>query len=92
MSLGLRIRLSIMMFLQYFVWGIWLPILGLHLGSKSVGLNEYQVGWVYTVYGFGSILGPFILGQLADRYFSTERVLAAAHFLGGTLADRRRRT
>jgi nucleoside transporter len=85
MSLGLRIRLSIMMFLQYFVWGIWLPILGIHLGSDAVKLSGPQIGWVYTVYGFGAILGPFLLGQLADRYFSTERVMAAAHFLGGGL-------
>ena len=60
MPIGLRLRLSLMMFLQYYVWGIWLPILGLHLGSKSVGLNEAQIGWVYTVYGLGAILGPFV--------------------------------
>ncbi len=85
MNLGLRVRLSIMMFLQYYVWGIWLPILGLHLGSKAVGLDEFQIGWVYTVYGFGSILGPFLLGQLADRYMATEKVMALAHLIGGGL-------
>ena len=85
MSFGLRIRLSIMMFLQYYVWGIWLPMLGQHLGKNDLKLDASSIGWIFTVYGFGSILGPFILGQLADRYFSTERVLAAAHFLGGIL-------
>jgi nucleoside transporter len=85
MSLGLRIRLSIMMFLQYFVWGIWLPILGIHLESKSVGLSGTQIGWIYTVYGFGAILGPFLLGQLADRYVATEVVMAVAHLVGGGL-------
>ncbi|WP_435006912.1 MFS transporter [Tundrisphaera lichenicola] len=85
MSLGLNIRLSIMMFLQYFVWGIWLPILGIHLGSEEVGLTPAQIGWVYTVYGFGAILGPFLLGQLADRYMATERVLGLAHLIGGVL-------
>ncbi len=85
MPIGLRIRLSVMMFLQYYVWGIWLPILGLHLGSKAIGLNETQVGWVYTVYGFGAILGPFVLGQLADRYLPTEIVMAGAHLIGGGL-------
>jgi nucleoside transporter len=85
MPLGLRIRLSAMMFLQYFVWGIWLPILGLHLGSEAVGLSEQQIGWVYTVYGFGAILGPFLLGQLADRYLATEIVMALAHLVGGLL-------
>ena len=85
MPLGLRFRLSLMMFLQYFVWGIWLPILGLHLGSKAVGLTSEQIGWVYTVYGFGAILGPFVLGQLADRYLATEIVMALAHIFGGGL-------
>lgn len=85
MSLGLRVRLSIMMFLQYYVWGIWLPILSIHLGSEKIGLTATQKGWIYTVYGFGAILGPFLLGQLADRYFSTERVMALAHAVGGGL-------
>ncbi len=85
MSLGLRVRLSAMMFLQYYVWGIWLPILGLHLESKQVGLDPTQVGWIYTVYGFGAILGPFVLGQLADRYVATELVMAVAHLVGGVL-------
>ena len=85
MPIGLRVRLSTMMFLQYFVWGIWLPIMGLHLGSREVGLTPTQIGWVYTVYGFGAILGPFLLGQLADRYLATEIVMALAHLIGGVL-------
>lgn len=85
MSFGLRARLSIMMFLQYFVWGIWLPILGIHLGPSGVNLNPTQIGWVYTVYGFGAVLGPFILGALADRFVATEIVLAVAHTVGGFL-------
>lgn len=85
MSFGQRVRLSIMMFLQYYVWGIWLPILGIHLESKEVALTGPQIGWVYTVYGFGAILGPFLLGQLADRYMATEKVLALAHLIGGGL-------
>ncbi len=85
MNLGHRVRLSVMMFLQYFVWGIWLPILGIHLGSEAIGFTDKQIGWAYTVYGFGAILGPFLLGQLADRYLSTEVVLAFAHLIGGGL-------
>ena len=85
MSLGLRIRLSAMMFLQYFVWGIWLPILGIHLGPSGIGLDGTQIGWVYTVYGFGAILGPFVLGAIADRFVATEVVLGVAHTVGGVL-------
>jgi MFS family permease len=85
MSFGLRARLSIMMFLQYFVWGIWLPMLGQRLGKNDLNLDVNAIGWIYTVYGFGAILGPFIVGQLADRYFATEKVMALAHALGGAL-------
>ncbi len=76
-------RLLVMMFLQYFVWGIWLPILPLKLGQ--LGLNPNQIALIMTTYGFGAILGPFVLGQLADRYFNAERVLSVAHILGGLL-------
>ena len=85
MSLGLRVRLSIMMFLQYFVWGIWLPMLAQHLGPNDLDLTGQQIGWIFSVYGFGSIIGPLIMGQLADRYFATERVLSFAHVVGGVL-------
>lgn len=85
MPLGLFVRLSFMMFLQYFVWGIWLPVLGLHLESEGIGMTPMQNGLIFSVYGFGAILGPFVLGQLADRYMATERVLALAHLIGGVL-------
>jgi len=85
MSPGLRVRLSIMMFLQYFVWGIWLPMLAQRLGTNDLNLSGGQIGWIFSVYGFGSIIGPLIMGQLADRYFATERVLCFAHVVGGLL-------
>ena len=85
MSLGVKMRLSLMMFLQYYVWGIWLPMLGQHLGKNDLNLDQVAIGWIFTVYGFGAIVGPFILGELADRYFSTERLLAVSHFIGGIL-------
>lgn len=74
-----------MMFFQYFVWGIWLPMLAQRLGKNDLNLREVDIGRIFTVYGFGAILGPFIIGQLADRYFSTERVMAVAHLVGGIL-------
>jgi len=74
-----------MMFLQYYVWGIWLPVLGLHLESEGIGMTSVQNGLIFSVYGFGAILGPFILGQLADRYLATEIVMSLAHLIGGVL-------
>lgn len=85
MSFGLRLRLSFMMFLQYFVWGLWLVNLGQFLTKSTFTLSTDAQGWIFTVYGFGAIIGPFLLGQIADRYLATEKVMAIAHFLGGIL-------
>src|SRR4051794_34185211 len=85
---GLWIRLSLMMFLQYAVWGIWLPGIAQFMDARAkggIGLTPQEQGWIFTVYGFGAILGPFIIGQLADRYFATERVMAACHLMGAGL-------
>ncbi len=84
MSLGLRVRLSIMMLLQYYVWGIWLPMIAQRIGGPgSLEFDPREQGWIFTVYGFGAILGPMILGQLADRWFATETILAFCHLIGG---------
>ena len=87
MDFGLRARLSIMMFLQYFVWGIWLPMIAQRIGAgpDALNLSARQQGWIFTVYGFGAILGPLFFGQLADRYFATEKVLAFCHLIGAGL-------
>lgn len=82
-----RVRLSAMMFLQYAVWGVWLPVLGRYLqaptDSGGLGFDGYQVGLILGLAGsVGAVTSPFI-GQVADRMFSAERCLAVLLFLGG---------
>ena len=75
---GLNVRLSVMMFLQYAIWGAWLPILyPFLLGHREFELD--QVGQILAGGAVGAIIGPFIAGQVADRYFSTEKFLALSH-------------
>jgi nucleoside transporter len=79
-----------MMFLQYAVWGIWLPLLAGYLQAKpedgGLGFSSADVGWILGLAGsIGAISSPFIAGQLADRYFSTERFLAALLIIGGII-------
>lgn len=83
LGFGLYVRLSFMMFLQYFVWGIWLPVLFGY--ADELKFSKLQFGIITTVYGFGSIFGPMIVGQFADRYFATEKVLFFCHLVGGFL-------
>ena len=77
-------RLSIMMFLQFAIWGAWLPILyPFLLGYRQFSLTE--TGLCLSAGAVGAIFGPFIAGQLADRIISTEKLLAISHLIGAVL-------
>jgi len=81
---GIKSRLSVMMFLQYAIWGAWLPILyPFLLGHRGFTLSE--TGLCLSAGAIGAVFGPFIAGQLADRNFATEKLLAASHFIGAAL-------
>ncbi len=77
-------RLSLMMFLQYFVQGAYLPIASVYV-ERSLGFTPMQVGIFISALAIGPILAPFLLGQLVDRWFATERVMAVCHIVGGVL-------
>lgn len=83
-SFPLLSRLSLMMFLQYFVQGAYLPIASVYV-ERSLGFTAMQVGIFSSALAVGPILAPFIFGQLVDRLFSTERVMAVCHLLAGLL-------
>src|SRR5918993_248048 len=81
---GVKFRLSVMMFLQYAIWGAWLPLLWPFLNTHR-GFSPGQIGDMFAVGALGAIFAPFIAGQIADRYFSTEKFLGVSHILGGIL-------
>jgi nucleoside transporter len=83
MSLGLYSRLSFMMFLQYGIWGAWVPILVPFLQHR--GLKDGQIGIIAAVGALGAIFAPFVAGQIADRWFATERFLGLSHLIGAGL-------
>lgn len=83
-SLPLMARLSLMMFLQYFIQGAYLPIASLYV-QDTLGFSGRQVGWFGSALAVGPILAPLLLGQLVDRRFATQRVIAFCHFAGGVL-------
>jgi nucleoside transporter len=78
-------RLSLMMLLQYAVWGAWLPILGRYL-SGHLHFSSEQIGLIAgTAAAVGAIFAPFIAGQIADRVFSAERFLCISMIVGGVI-------
>jgi len=82
-ELGMKLRFSLMMFLQYAIWGAWLPLLYPYL--LSIGFTGTQISSVFAGGAAGAILGPMIAGQIADRFFATEKFLAVSHLLGAAL-------
>ena len=80
----LKNRLYVMMFLQYFVQGSYLPIISLYL-QDGLGFTSTQLGIFGSALAVGPILSPFVLGQMVDRHFSTERVLTFCHAVGGII-------
>ena len=73
-----------MMFLQYAIWGAWLPILWPFLADHS-GFTAAQIGNLFAVGAIGALLAPFVAGQIADRFFATEKFLGLSHLAGAVL-------
>jgi nucleoside transporter len=71
-----------MMFLQYAIWGAWAPVLSVYL-INDLGFSGFQAGVIYALLPLATIISPFIGGQVADRYFSSEKVIAFLAFTGG---------
>lgn len=82
--MSVRLRLGIMMFLEYAIWGSWAPVLSAYL-MNTLGFSGTQVGWIYSLLPLATIISPFIGGQLADRYFPTQKVIAVLGLVGGVL-------
>lgn len=85
--MNIKFRLTLMNFLQFFVWGIWLISLGGYMGQtfgpiegKSIGLS---IGRTYGSMGWASLFMPALLGIIADKYFSAQKVLGFAHIVAG---------
>ncbi|MCC4211811.1 nucleoside permease [Leeuwenhoekiella parthenopeia] len=79
-----RVQLSIMMFLEFFIWGGWFVTLGTFMG-QNLGANAVEIGAAFSTQSWGAIIAPFIIGLIADRYFNAERILGVLHLIGAFL-------
>lgn len=81
MTSKIQIQLSVMMFLQFFIWGSWYVTMGTYLGE--IGFQGSDIGEAYSTMALAAIISPLFVGMIADKFFPAERVLAVMHLLGG---------
>lgn len=79
-----RVKLSAMMFLEFFIWGAWFVTLGAFLNTNLKATNS-EIGSVFSTQSWGAIIAPFIIGLIADRYFNAEKILGVLHIIGAIL-------
>jgi nucleoside transporter len=84
MKSSTRIQLSVMMFLNFFIWGAWFVTLGTFL-TNNLSATGAQSGNVFSTQSWGAIIAPFIIGLIADRYVNAEKILGALHLAGAFL-------
>jgi len=81
MSTKIQLQLSIMMFLQFFIWGAWFVTMSNYL--SSIGFEGIYIGRAYLMNNIAAIISPFFIGMIADRFFPSEKVMGILHILGG---------
>jgi nucleoside transporter len=78
-----RVQLSVMMLIQFFIWGSWYVTAPNYLGT--IGFTAADFGWTYSVGPIAGMISPFFVGMIADRFFATQKVLGVMHLLGAGL-------
>ena len=78
--MNLKVRLSVMNFLEFAVWGAYLTCMGNYLGSAGLGT---QISWFYAIQGIVSIFMPAIMGVVADKYIQPQRLMGLCHLVAG---------
>lgn len=84
MKKSTQIQLSVMMFLEFFIWGGWFVTLGTFLGN-NLNATGAETGMAYSTQSWGAIIAPFVIGLIADRFFNAERILGVLHIAGAIL-------
>jgi nucleoside transporter len=80
----IRLQLSVMMFLQFFIWGAWYVTMGTYL-DKVLHASGKEVGAAYSAMAIATIFSPFFIGMIADRYFPAQKVLGVLHLIGAAI-------
>jgi len=82
--MSIKLRLIVMNFLQFFIWGSWLISIGGYLGG-TLHFTGAQIGAVFSTLGIASLFMPALMGIIADKWLNAERVLGLCHIIGAAL-------
>jgi nucleoside transporter len=84
MKISTRLQLSLMMFLEFFIWGSWYVTMGTYL-DKVLHASGTDVGKAYSAMAIATIFSPFFVGMIADKFFAAQKVLGVLHLVGAAL-------
>ncbi|MEO1995304.1 MAG: MFS transporter, partial [Planctomycetaceae bacterium] len=84
MQSGVRTKLSVMMFLQYAIWGAWAVSLGGYM-DRTLSFSGLEIGAIFSTTAIAAMISPMLMGFLADRLFSTEKIIGVLHTAGAVL-------
>lgn len=76
-------KLFVMMVLEFFIWGAWLPLIWGYMGKDGLNFTDMQITWVGSAFAIASVVGIFFSNQFADRSFAAEKFMAFSHLVGG---------
>lgn len=79
-----RTQLSVMMLLEYFIWGAWYVTMGTYM-TEFLGATGTQIGAAYSALAIATIFSPFFVGMVADRFFAAQKIMGVLHLVGGLL-------
>ena len=78
-------KLSVMMFLEYFIWGTWYVTMGSYMLANLDGTKDTDIGLAFGALAVATMVSPFIVGMIADRYFSAQKIMGVFHLVGAAV-------